>query len=113
MCRRAARRPTAHYEHGRGLLATLLDIGLHEVFRVGLQDVIYLVQQVVEFGLDLLALLRGSGRLFYDVLLLTRRGGLLLQLSLRHSACTSCSGHCPSRSTNSAVLEHSAINLPT
>jgi len=38
-----------------------LHVGLHEVLRVGLEDLVDLVEQVVEFGLQLLARL-GDGR---------------------------------------------------
>ena len=43
----------------RGLLPTLLDVGLDEVLGVGLEHVVDLVEQVVELGLQLLA---GLGR---------------------------------------------------
>ena len=37
-----------------GLLAALLDVALHEVLGIGLEDLVDLVEQVVEFGLEFL-----------------------------------------------------------
>jgi len=50
------------------LLAALLDVGLHELLGVGLQDLVDLVQQVVELRLELIDPLRGGRRLLQDLL---------------------------------------------
>src|SRR5690606_8391342 len=68
------------------LLPTLLDVAVHELLGVGLQHAVDLVQQVVELGLDLLAVVGGGGRLLDDLLLLLASGGgLLLHLTLSHA----------------------------
>jgi hypothetical protein len=65
------------------VLPALLDIGIGETLRFGLEHLVDLIQQVVEFCLDLLALLGRGGRLLDD-LVLASRGRLLLLLSLSH-----------------------------
>src|SRR4051812_3454970 len=40
---------------GVGLLPTLLDVGLHELFGVRLEDVVDLLEEIVELGFELLA----------------------------------------------------------
>src|SRR5262245_52772438 len=49
-----------------GLLATLLDVRLHEVLGVRLEHVVDLVEQVVQLRLELLPLRRVRGRLLDD-----------------------------------------------
>src|SRR5690606_4929999 len=95
-------------------LTALLHVALHEVLGVALQDVIDLVEEVVELGLDLLPLLGRRGRLLDD-LVLPCRGWLLLQLSLGHVPCTSlrAGAYWPRRARTSAAVSHSVINLPT
>src|SRR5207247_78338 len=65
------------------LLTAFLDVRFYEILRVFLEDFVDLVQQVVQFGLDLLALLRLRWGLFDD-LLLARRCCSLLLFSLSH-----------------------------
>src|SRR5688500_6117043 len=52
-----------HVRGGYRLLAALLDVGVHEVFGVGLEDLVDLVEEIVEFGLDLLRVVGCGGRL--------------------------------------------------
>src|SRR5262245_40050333 len=66
------------------LLATLLHVRLHEVLGIRLEDLVDLVQQVVELGLDLLALLRGGGCLLDDLFLTNWGACLALLLSFSH-----------------------------
>src|SRR5690606_5864955 len=66
-----------------GLLPSLLHVRLHEVLGVGLEDLVDLVQQVVELGLDLLALLGLARDLLDDLVALGRRL-LLLVLTFGH-----------------------------
>src|SRR5581483_189253 len=64
-------------------LTALLDVRLHELLGVDLEDLVDLVEQVIELGLDLLARL-GLGRRVLDDLFLLRGSGLLLLFSLCH-----------------------------
>src|SRR6188474_3946824 len=56
----SAEGPPSSYER---LLAALLDVGLHELLGVGLEDLVDLVEQVVELRLELVAPLGGGRRL--------------------------------------------------
>src|SRR5690606_30939576 len=74
--------------HGGGgyrLLAALLDVRLHELLGVGLEDVVDLVEQVVELRLDLLAGL-GLGGCLGDLGLLALGGRLADLFTLGHRA---------------------------
>src|SRR3954469_10773436 len=67
----------------RRLLAALLVVGLHEVFGVRLEHLVDLVEQIIQLGLDLLAL-RGVGGRFLDLFCAPGRSRLLLQLTFWH-----------------------------
>src|SRR3954464_7258108 len=69
---------------GRASLAALLHVPAHELLGVLLEDLIDFVEQLVELGLDLLALLARRAGLFDDLIGL-RRGLALLLFSLSHS----------------------------
>jgi hypothetical protein len=58
---------------------TLLDVAADELLRIFLEDLVDLVQEVVELGLELLPLLGGRGDLF-DIVLVGAGGGRLLYL---------------------------------
>src|SRR5438067_920078 len=76
------------------LFPALLDVGLDEILGVGLEDVVDLVEQVVELGLDLLARL-GGGRCLVEVLLLPGGSGSPLLLPFSHVALLASSGPQP------------------
>jgi hypothetical protein len=98
------------------LLTALLHVGLHEVLGVGLEHVVDLVEEVVELGLDLLALSErrpatssttssvalGAGFFFWSA--------LAQPSPSRRSPVRDRPGHDASRSSSSAAVGHSSIN---
>ncbi len=96
-----ARRPEAS-------LSALLHVALHELLRVGLEDLVDLVEEIVELGLELLALL-GRGRLGDDL------GRLRLLLPGLRRICSrsamATTPHCITRPAASAALRASHILL--
>src|SRR3979411_358817 len=104
------RRRISH--HVAWSLTSFLDVALYEFLGVRLEHLVDFVEQIVEFGLDLLAGLRCRRGLFDDLILLLRRR-LLLLLSLCHRVSSHSTSQEPSRSRSSAADEHSSINLPT
>src|SRR4051812_44756434 len=68
-----------------GSLPALLHVRFHELLGIDFEHLVDFVQQIVEFGLDLLARLTRRRSLFDDLILLLRCWFLLL-LSLCHGS---------------------------
>src|SRR5205085_5937478 len=66
------------------LLSTLLDVVTNEIFRVLFEHFVNFVQQFIELGLDLFALLGRRGRGLFDFFLLALSWLAFLLLSLWH-----------------------------
>ena len=50
--------------HHCRLLATLLDVATHELLGIGVENLVDLIEEIIEFGLELLSTLSGGSLLF-------------------------------------------------